>query len=509
MLIPPEPLPAGDAPAMSVAEVRRRAAGGAAIVAGRTVAINLLALGGGVTLARLLTPRDFGVVAIGTTVATLGILLADGGIGAALIRGREEPDRADLEALLATQLTIGFLVVAVAAALALPVGTTAGRVVPIMALAVPLTALRSPGLVTLERQLSYRPLALVEVAETVAYYAWAIVTVAVFHLGVWGLATAMLVRASVGSVGTGIAAGHIGLRPRPSWARTRRLLTFGLRFQLHIGTAFGRDASLVAATARISGTAAAGIWSVGRRLMDLPIHLHQALARVSFPAMSRLLAADGRPGPVLRRATGTVGIGTALMSVAMGGAAPALVPAMLGSQWNAAVAVVALGSAANMIGLPITVPANGFLWAAGEAGLMVRVQLVSAVVWLGVALPLLPRFGASALGIGWVAQSAVEVTMIERATRRLTGVSLFRFWIGPAAAAAAGGALAWTIAVAGPPTLARAVLAAAGGVAATIGGLAITCRGQLRAAVTDFLRVLPNRQKGPPQLDTLPLESPP
>lgn len=474
---------------LSVAEVQRRAAGGAMVVAGRTVIVNLLALVGGVVLARMLTPEDFGLVAIGTTVATVGILLADGGIGAALIRRREEPERADLEALLAAQLVIGFTVVIVAAAAAAPLGGDA-RVVPVMALAVPLAVLRTPGLVTLERVLSYRPLAVVEVSETVAYYAWGILAVWALDLGVWGLATAPLARAFVGSAGTVFAAGHLTLRPRPSWTRTRRLLSFGLRYQLHVGTAFLRDAALVAATARLAGTAGAGIWSVARRLLDVPIHLHQALARVSFPAMSRLLAAGGSAGPVLERATGTVGVGTALLAVSMGGAAPALVPALLGPRWADAAAVVTLGSSALMVGLPVCVPANGFLWAVGEARLMVRVQVLSAAVWLGVALPLLPHLGATAVAVGWLFQSAAEVAIIGRNAGRHAGVSVFRVWARSVISAAAGGAVALALASNGPQTLMSAALAAGVGVAVTLSVLALVGRAQLVAAVSDLIKAV-------------------
>ncbi len=459
------------------------------LVAGRTIIVNLLALVGGVVLARLLTPDDFGLVAIGTTVATLGILLADGGIGAALIRRRQDPERADLEALLATHLIIGFTIVAVVAAIAAPLGGNA-RVVPVMALAVPLTALRTPGLVTLERVLSYRPLALVEVSETLAYYAWGIVAVWALDLGVWGLATAPLARALVGSTGTAVAAGQLTLRPRPSWRRTRRLLAFGSRYQLHLGTSFLRDAVLVAATARLAGTGGAGIWSVARRLLDVPIHLHQALARVSFPAMSRLLAAGGQPGPVLERATGTIGVGTALLTVGMGGTAPALVPALLGARWADAAAVVTLGSAALLVGLPVAVPANGFLWAVGEVRLMVRVQLLSAAIWLGVTLPLLPSLGATAVGVGWLFQSAAEVTIIGRRAGRRAGISLFRPWAGPLVSAAVGGAVALTLTSSAPKTLATAILAATAGTVVTLGLLAAVRRAQLMAAVSDLVKAL-------------------
>jgi hypothetical protein len=50
----------------------------------------------------------------------------------------------------------------------------------------------------LERELSYGPLALVDIAEVVGYYAWSI-PVVVLGGGVWGLATGTVVRAVCGT----------------------------------------------------------------------------------------------------------------------------------------------------------------------------------------------------------------------------------------------------------------------------------------------------------------------
>ena len=74
-----------------------------------------------------------------------------------------------------------------------------GQVTAIMVVAVPLTAIRAPGVVMLERQLRYKPLALVDLIETVSFYGLAIALVSI-GWGVWGLASASVVRALIGSI---------------------------------------------------------------------------------------------------------------------------------------------------------------------------------------------------------------------------------------------------------------------------------------------------------------------
>src|SRR5689334_22248932 len=70
-------------------EVRRRATAGAFIITARGLLVNLFAFAGGLALARLLSPQDFGVVAFGLTILTLTRFLSDGGVGAMLIRTSE------------------------------------------------------------------------------------------------------------------------------------------------------------------------------------------------------------------------------------------------------------------------------------------------------------------------------------------------------------------------------------------------------------------------------------
>ena len=146
----------------------------------------------------MLTPYDFGSVAIGTIFVMVGQFLADGGIGVGLIRRVDPPARADLRALLGFQLgsstALAFVIVTVISRSS----ASWAKSTAIMVIALPLTAIRAPAVVMLERQLRYKPFALVDFIETIVYYVWAIALISV-GWGVWGLASASGIRALVGS----------------------------------------------------------------------------------------------------------------------------------------------------------------------------------------------------------------------------------------------------------------------------------------------------------------------
>ncbi|MDQ4049587.1 MAG: oligosaccharide flippase family protein, partial [Actinomycetota bacterium] len=96
--------PASTGP-LSPAEIRRRAAAGAALFGARGVSIHILAFLGNVALARLLVPAEFGTVALGLAVLNFASLLSDAGLGAGLVRRAEPPTIEELRALFAVQLT--------------------------------------------------------------------------------------------------------------------------------------------------------------------------------------------------------------------------------------------------------------------------------------------------------------------------------------------------------------------------------------------------------------------
>ena len=158
---------------LTTTDIRERAVAGVAVDLVRGFGVRTLSLAGTLVLARLLTPYDFGLVAIGSTFIAFSTFLADGGIGAGLIRRIEAPTRDELRALLAFQVGLSTILMCAISAIAIPFGEVGG-VTALMVTTLPLIAIRVPGVILLERQLAYKPLALVDLVETVVYVTLAI-----------------------------------------------------------------------------------------------------------------------------------------------------------------------------------------------------------------------------------------------------------------------------------------------------------------------------------------------
>ena len=111
-----------------------------------------------------------------------------------MVSGRRSSRRAEpattteLRALLAFQLAVDFALVIVIGLAMLPFGLL-GQVTTVIAFPLPIGAFRAPGTVTCERRLSYRALAVTDIAQTrPAYYTWTVGAL-VLGGGVWALAT--------------------------------------------------------------------------------------------------------------------------------------------------------------------------------------------------------------------------------------------------------------------------------------------------------------------------------
>jgi O-antigen/teichoic acid export membrane protein len=410
--------------ALSRSELRRRASAGLFVLTSQSVVNLVLAFAGNIVLARLLLPRDFGLVAIGLTVMTFAQAISDGGLGSGLIRRPLAPSREELRTVLAFQLAMTAALGLLAAALA--ANFESGLLVAVMMLALPLAAFQTPGRVVLDRQLRYERLAVADLAGVAAHYAWAITGV-VAGYGVWALGTATIVRPLVTSALVLHLSGVGFLRPSLAAAASiRSLFGFGVRFQ---GVSFAivcRDQGLNAVTGAIGGVSTLGLWSFANRLMQMPMLFFQALWRVSFPAMSQLLAAKHDPAPLIQRSIALSATTSALMLSTFAAAVPELVPAVFGEAWREAGAVMTWACFALLVGGPVSVSTVGYLYAVNRPGAVLRAAGLYAAVWIGVAAALLPSVGVAAVGVGWLAGSFVDALVLGLAARRLSGAAIVR-----------------------------------------------------------------------------------
>ena len=443
---------------MTGGEIRRLAGAGVAAVGLRQVAIRGLGLAGTVVLAHLLVPRDIGTVAFGTALVTVFGFVGDSGMGAGLIRGERTPERDDLRSFLGLQLLVTTVLAIVTIAIGLQAGLV-GRVTALMVLALPVAAFRTPGVVMYERNLRYQPLVLIELIETVVFYAWAIGTVAL-GWGVWGLASASPVRAAVGAVIMNLRSPAGFLLPGLAWRRVRGLLSFGLQYQAVNAVALARDQGLNVGTAALAGVAVLGLWSLAYRILQLPFLLFDSVWRVSFPAMSRLLAAKEDVAPIMERGLGLAALITGALLAILVGTTPALVPAVFGSQWTPAAAVIPWSALGLMFGGPISVATSGYLYAIGDSWSVLLSAIVQTAAWFIVTFALLNVLGVQALGAGWMVASVVEAAVLANRTRRHLKLEFFRPLALPAALAAVASVSGWFVADRLGPNLASAAAAA-------------------------------------------------
>lgn len=422
-------------------ELKRRASAGISIVATRGLTILLIGFAGSVVIAHLLTPHDFGVLAIGMSVVLFTGMLADGGLGAALIRRVEPPAAEEYEALMGLQLAVTGVLTLGAAAVGALFGKV-GLVTAVMVSSMPLVALQFPGRIDFERSLTYRPLAAIEIAQVVSYQASAIGLV-LAGLGVWGVAIATVLMRAVAAVAMCIVSPLGLVRPRFSWHRIQPLVGFGLSFQAVSATWLARDQGLNAAVAAIASVSTLGLWSLARRLMEVPLLVFQSLSRVSFPAMSQLLGANEDAAPIIRRSASMAVIGSGLVLVAFAGSAPGLIPGVFGDQWRGATGAVPGACLGLAIGGPVTVATQGYLYAVGDASAVLWSSLWQTLAWFAVTLPLLPFIGVAAVGLGWFVSAVVEAAALIRATRKRTDPHLVGPLIVPVLAGIVSAGLGW------------------------------------------------------------------
>jgi polysaccharide transporter, PST family len=394
-------------PQLSPGQVKSRAASGAALLAGRNVVFRVLGLLGNLVLARLLVPHEFGIVALGMTIVSLGQFLSDSGVGAALVSRRDAPSRAELRAVggfqLAVSTGVGLLGVGVSTALG-----ESGRFTALMMLALPLIALRGPVLLFLQRQLAFGLRVRIEAIEIVVYLLVS-VTLASLGLGAWSLVIGTVARAAAGTA-VAWAVSPIGrIVPSLDFQRLRPILAFGVRLQAAGAMQIAHDTALTAGIGLIAGLGTLGLWSLAMRILSVPYLVFESMWSVAFPAFSRLAHAGENMRDLLERTVATIAVIVAALMTPIAASAPASVPLLFGSVWSDVSLVLPGATIALVLSAPVNISVIGYLLAVADAKTPLRGAIVSAAVRLAVTFALLPFIGVAAIGVGCVARGAACV----------------------------------------------------------------------------------------------------
>jgi len=223
--------PADEETRLSRGEIGRRASAGLFFIASTGVILLVIGFFGNLVLARLLTPADFGIIALGLVMITLASTVADGGLAAALIRRETPPTHKELRSLTGLQLVFTLAIAIVLVAVALNFGE-AGAIAAVMIMTIPLSSFQVGGRVTILRNLEFWRTSVADVASTVAFYTWSI-TAAALGAGAWSMATGTVVRTIVATIAiVSLSPAGLLLPARPHVRRLMPEIRFGVRFQL-------------------------------------------------------------------------------------------------------------------------------------------------------------------------------------------------------------------------------------------------------------------------------------
>ncbi len=361
---------------------------------------------GGIALARLRSPADFGVYGVMTFLLSLFVALSDVGLSASLIRDPAEPTTRDLRLVLALQhlLTAALALAlwggagAIAAAYHLPADSV--WMFRLLALALPVTALQSVSAIVLERHVRFPVLARVEIVQALVYNL-AVVGLVWRGAGVVAFGWAMIARAVSGAV-LGVAASPW----RVGWAwdttRVRQLLRFGLPYQAGTLVSVVKDSITPILLGLTVGTVAVDQANWANMVAAYPVLALFALQRVYLPSFARLQhdrEALARFVATVIRMTNAVVAPLAIGTLVL---VTPLTRVVFGEKWLAAVPLFYFLWAANLF-VPTVTPLVGLLNALGRSRTTFGFTLLWMVLTWVLAGPAIVRYGA----LGFAAANAV------------------------------------------------------------------------------------------------------
>ncbi|MBI3576780.1 oligosaccharide flippase family protein [Candidatus Gottesmanbacteria bacterium] len=402
--------------------IKKKAVSGVLALTSRTFLLQLIAFAATFLLTIFLSPAIFGVFyVVSAIIAFLGYF-SDVGLAAALIQKKEDLTREDL----VTTFTIQQLLVGAIVAIAMlfsgwissfyRLDDAGVWLLRSLIVAFFLSSLKTIPSIILERQLEFKKLVIPQIVETLGFYVTA-VALAWRGFGITSFTYAVLVRAILGVVSLYILSPwRMGIGITHSSAK--RLLTFGLPFQVNSFLALLKDDLLTVYLGKILPFAEVGYIGWAKKWAEVPLRLiMDSVIRVTFPAFARLQHDKKILGTAIEKTL--FGLALTIFPITIGllffiRPIVAIVPRY--SKWEPALfsfALFAVASAVAALSTPLTNALNAvgkvkttlklmMLWTATTW--ILTTLLVGAIGFNGVALSLLLITSTVALVVRWAKQ---------------------------------------------------------------------------------------------------------
>src|SRR5215475_7431032 len=286
-------------PAVDIDHIDRSLVGGVAWTGMAKWSIQLLSWATTLVLARLLTPDDFGLVALAQVYIGLVALINEMGLGSAVVTFRDL-SRAHLAQINTVAVLLGLCGFGVSCVMAYPLGVFFSSphlmpVILVMSTSFVISSLKTVPMGLLQREFDFKTLALVEAGQA-GILALAQATLAFLGLGYWSLVLGELLALS-------LATAYVATRRFPGFARPRfselrRITTFTFHLLVTRVAWYMYSDSDFIIVGKVLGEATLGVYKVAWILSTSPVQKVSDLVTRVTPSVFSAVQNDK---PALRR----------------------------------------------------------------------------------------------------------------------------------------------------------------------------------------------------------------
>jgi O-antigen/teichoic acid export membrane protein len=392
------------------------------------VALHGISFASTLTLARLLTPRDFGLASMALVFASLAVLLADVGLSPSLVQRRELTEE-DRSTAFWTNAGLGCALSLAGVGLSWPLADVyhQPQVQPLFAvlsLTFLFTAFGTTQGALLIRGLRFRSLELRTIASTSVSLAVG-VPVAALGYGPWAIIALSLANSGVSTV---LLWWISPWRPRflYSYQSLRHLLGYGgWIFGSGLVTYVERNADSFL-VGRFRGPASLGAYGVAYNIMIVPImRLALPLQQVFFPALSRI-EEPKEVGAISLRMTRILAAVAVPALLGMAVLAPDFVVVVFGDKWRAAIHVLQILAWVGILQTVGSSQTSTLLQAIGRPGMVFCFSIASAILSVA-AFAIGLQWGIVGVAAAYAIANTLLVPYYVASGARAVGVSLSEF----------------------------------------------------------------------------------
>ena len=408
--------------------ISHRAVSGVVVLTVRKFGLKAISYLGSIMLARLLAPEIFGVFAIVSFIITFFAFFSDVGLGAALIQKKESLTPKDLAVTFTLQqilvVAVVLLIYALSPLIAAQYALGEGGVwlIRIFSVSLFLTSLKTIPSILLERRLKFGLLILPEIVEVVAFQVLA-VGLAYLGFGVWSFIIGLLVRSFLGTL---VLFWVSPWRPRFAWDLkiAKRLVSFGVPFQLNGFIATIKDAVMPIFVGAVSGAAAVGYLNWALTFSKLPILFMSDIFRVTFPTYARIQHDRERLAKAISKTIRFTNLFLFPAVFMLAATAKPIVTLIFTDKWLPALPAFYL----HLLGILVVGISNTFMdtfWAMGKTKIAVKLLVIYTVLNWATSVPLVYRYGFIGAMAGSVIVLLVSLPLTWYYMRKLVPLNLF------------------------------------------------------------------------------------